>query len=89
MKPVKSVLLAWVPPVARESFDTILNASKKLKIAEPVQSVSEVSTAMTTSFMAQGGYVGRQQKNSSHCEEERRGNLPYFSTRLHGYSQML
>ena len=49
-----------------------------MKIAEPVQSECEVSLAMTTVLIAQGHYVWRQHKNSCHCEEERRGNLPYF-----------
>lgn len=55
-----------------------------MKIAEPVQSECEVSVAMTTMPMAQGRIRGRQHKNSSHCEEARRGNLPYFLRRLTG-----
>jgi len=37
---------------------------------------------MTTILIAQGRKEGRQHKNGCHCEEERRGNLPYFYTRL-------
>ena len=36
------------------------------------------SLAMTTVLTAQGHYVWRQYKKGCHCEEERRGNLPYF-----------
>ena len=49
-----------------------------MKIAEPMQNEREVSLAMTTVLMAQGRCVWRQRKNSCHCEEERRGNLPHF-----------
>ena len=45
--------------------------------------------AKTTSHMAQGSNVWRQHKNSRHCEEERRGNLPYFFLRLAGYTQVI
>jgi len=33
---------------------------------------------MTTGFMAKGTVKRRQHKESCHCEEERRGNLPYL-----------
>jgi len=34
--------------------------------------------AMTTFLIAHGRKEVRQRKNGCHCEEERRGNLPYF-----------
>ena len=54
----------------------IFRGKKQMKIAEPVQSECEVSVAMTTILIAHGRNEGRQRKNSCHCEEERRGNLP-------------
>ena len=58
-----------------------------MKIAEPVQNECEVSLAMTTIPIACGRNKGRQHKSSSHCEEERRGNLPYSYTRSTGCTQ--
>jgi len=40
--------------------------------------------AMMTILTAHGRKEGRQHKNGCHCEEERRGNLPYFFLRLTG-----
>ena len=39
-------------------------------------------------FMAKA-LAGRQHKNSGHCEEERRGNLPYFLERFTGYTHLI
>jgi len=66
----------WAQPVARGNILCIFNGNKQMKIASFL--------AMTTILMAQGRNIGRQHKNSGHCEEERRGNLPYFSTRSTG-----
>ena len=63
-------LKTWVQPVTR--------GNKQMKIASFL--------AMTTILMAQGRDIGRQHKTSRHCEEERRGNLPYFSTHLTGFT---
>ena len=45
--------------------------------------------AMMTSLIAHGRNKGRQHKNGCHCEEERRGNLPYFFLRLTNYTRFI
>ena len=60
--------------------NTRIWAQERMKIASFL--------AMTTSHMAQGGNVWRLHRNSRHCEEERRGNLPYFFLRLTCYTQV-
>jgi len=47
---------------------------------------SSSGLAMITIRMAKGINEWRQHKNSRHCEEERRGNLPHFFLRLPGYA---
>jgi len=58
----------------------ILKGKKQMKIASFL--------AMTTILIARGRKQGRQHKNGCHCEEERRGNLPYFYTRLTGCTHL-
>ena len=65
-------------PVSRKLLPSFW-LDKQLKIASFL--------AMTTILMAQGRNKGRQRKDSCHCEEKRRGNLPYFFLRLVAYTQ--
>ena len=58
----------------------IHKGNKQMKIASFL--------AMTTILIAHGRKEGRQHKNGCHCEEERRGNLPYFYTRLTGCTHL-
>ena len=57
-----------------------LKGNKQMKIASFL--------AMTTILIAHGRKEGRQHKNGRHCEEERRGNLPYFFMRSTGYTHI-